>query len=87
MRHTIRFVLGVSALVLAGCAASDDRQWMKMGEHYTKEEFLRDYKDCSRDRVLDASCMKERGWVRMNASQSEAPPPPPLTPPRGRGRY
>ena len=87
MRSRIAFAIVVCALGMIGCSATDARQWMKVEQRYTKEEFQRDYRECSRRGDLDDVCMRQRGWVAVNPAKSEAPPPPPATPPRGRGRY
>ena len=86
MRFHLSLLLFVlSVLALAGCFA-DRRDWMKVDQRYTKEEFQRDYKDCGGSSTdPDEACMRARGWVPVNPPKSEAPPPPP--PPRSRGRY
>jgi len=67
------------AVTLAGCAA--EKQWMKVGEPYTTEEFRRDYAECSKtkDGQLDDECMRSLGWVDMKPSKgdrtSDKPPP------------
>jgi hypothetical protein len=80
-------LIALSLLGLAGCSASDDREWMKVDKRYTKEEFQRDYKECSRKGDLDDACMRQRGWVSVNPSKAEPVNPgnfDPLAPP-GRG--
>jgi hypothetical protein len=72
-------------LVLAGCGTTDDREWMKVNERYTKEEFQRDYRECSRKKdTVDEPCMRQRGWLPVSPSRSDAPPPPGPSPQRGR---
>jgi hypothetical protein len=85
MRLRVEFLVVLAALGLAGCSTSQ-HEWMKVDQRYTREEFQRDYKECSRGGDLDETCMKNRGWVSVNPSKSEAAPPPPATP-RSRGRY
>jgi hypothetical protein len=58
--------LAVLAAV-AGCA-SDERQWLKLNEKYTTEEFRRDFAACSKGGRLDEACMRNRGWVAVNPS-------------------
>jgi hypothetical protein len=58
---------------LTGCAA-DDRQWMKINEKYTTEEFRRDYAACSTSGGLDEECMKRRGWVAVTAPKQADKP-------------
>jgi hypothetical protein len=63
----------VMGLVAWGCA-SDDRQWMKVGEKYTTAEFRRDYTECSRRGTLDEACLRGRGWVDVKAGKPEEKP-------------
>lgn len=70
---TILFGLGLAA-VLAGCASGDDREWMKISEKYTTEEFRRDYAECSKGGKLDEDCMKRRGWVAVTTPKQEDKP-------------
>ena len=77
---TILTGLGL-AVVVAGCA-SDDREWMKIGEKYTTDEFRRDYAECSKGSNLDEECMKRRGWVAVTAPKQEDKP---FSDPRRRG--
>jgi hypothetical protein len=65
MRWTLGLILTCAALIAAGCA-SDDRQWMKLSEKYTTEDFRRDHAACSKGGRLDDSCMRGRGWVAVN---------------------
>ena len=71
-------------LGLAACA-STDREWMKINESYTKEEFRRDVDQCTRGITLDEACMKSRGWVSVTGKQAKPTEPPgqqtPGTPP------
>ena len=53
----------VLAVVLTGCASEPTRDWMKVSEKYTVEDFRRDYAACSRSGKLDDACMRDRGWV------------------------
>jgi hypothetical protein len=85
MRIRAGLLVLLSVTGLAACGGTK-YEWMKVDQRYTKEEFQRDYKECSRGGDLDEKCMKDRGWVPVNPSMSEAPPPPPATP-RSRGRY
>lgn len=62
------------ATLLAGCGPADDREWMKVGQRYTTEEFRRDYRDCSKDGRLDDECMKSRGWVAVTPGKVEEKP-------------
>jgi len=75
---------------LGGCV-TDEREWMKLNERYTTEEFRRDREACSKSGKLDDVCMRSRGWVAVNpGTKAEAPKDPharDLAPPSGRGRY
>jgi hypothetical protein len=85
MRTDLAIVLGLACLGLAACV-SDSREWMKVGQQYSTAEFRRDYRECTRDRALDDACMRQRGWVPVSPSRTDAPPTPDQPPPR-RGRY
>ena len=82
MRGWVTVFVGTTALGLAACGSLDDREWMKVNDKYTQEEFRKDYRECTRKAGLDEGCMRQRGWVSVNPSKSEAPPPPPKTPSR-----
>ena len=71
MRTTRALALLALAAALAGCGGADDRQWMKINERYTTEEFQRDYKACSPKSTLDDDCMRNRGWVEVSRSKTE----------------
>lgn len=73
----------VLATVLAGCT-SDTREWMKVNQKYTTEEFRRDYRECSRDGKLDDECMKSRGWVAVAPGKVDEKKIDPLSQPAGR---
>jgi hypothetical protein len=85
MRYRLAVPILLLALPLAGCGAHDDREWMKVNQSYTKAEFQRDHRECSRKGDLDEACMRQRGWVAVNPSKSEPPKPP--DPLQQRGRY
>jgi hypothetical protein len=78
MSRTIgQIVTLVALLVLAGCA-SDEREWMKLNQKYTVEEFRRDHAACSKTGKLDDACMRGRGWVAVNPSGKPETPKDPL---------
>ena len=52
--------LGLGVLV-AACSGLDEREWMKVDQKYTAEEFRRYYRECSKSGKLDEECMKNRG--------------------------
>lgn len=65
MRWTIGPILMFAVLVIGGCA-SDERQWLKLDEKYTTEDFRRDHAACSKGGELDEKCMRSHGWVAVN---------------------
>ena len=73
------------AVILAGCGGFDEREWMKVDQKYTTEEFRRDYRECSKGGTLDDECMKRRGWVAVTPPKTEPKAPDPLAQPSGRG--
>lgn len=77
IRRAVLLVL-LPLSLLAGCASSDDREWMKPGGSYTQADFKRDVAACTRSGRLDDACMKERGWVAVT------PPKSPETAPQQR---
>jgi hypothetical protein len=76
MPRTLLLLIAMDALLaFAGCA-SPERQWMKVGQQYTVEEYRRDHAACLKNGKLDEDCMRSRGWVDL-APNVEKPPPPP----------
>ena len=69
--RTIHALAVLALAAAAGCGSSDDRQWMKISQRYTTEEFQRDYKACSPKSALDEDCMRDRGWVEVSRSKTE----------------
>jgi hypothetical protein len=89
MRRPLGPILAAALLAGAGCA-SDDRQWLKLNEKYTTEDFRRDHAACSKGGKLDDTCMRSRGWVAVNPSgkaETKDPNAHNLGPPSGRTRY
>jgi hypothetical protein len=85
-------VLTLTALLAAAGCASDERQWMKLREKYTTQDFQRDHAACSKGGKLDEACMRSRGWVAVNPSgkvETRDPLARELGPPSQRppGRY
>jgi hypothetical protein len=85
MRPTWVLIGAGLAAALTGCA-SDTREWMKVDQKYTTEEFRRDYRECSPGGKLDDECMKSRGWVAVSPGKTEEKKVDPLAQPAGRGR-
>jgi hypothetical protein len=79
-RHCL--LLLVASLIPVGCSSERDRQWYKPGVNYTVAEFTRDRDECTKNRVLDEQCMKQKGWVPLT-SDREPPKGPPAANPRG----
>ena len=69
------FFLGVTVLSLNACGSGSDKQWTKAGENYTVAEFQRDQTECTKGKVLDEDCMKDRGWIAISADRDKGPPP------------
>jgi len=63
------------SIALAACSSGPEKQWYKPGANYTVAEFQRDQKECTKNKVLDEECMKERGWVALSADVDKGPPP------------
>ena len=90
MRWITWTITAAVVLMTAGCGI-DERQWLKVDQKYTTEEFRRDHAACTRDGKLDDACMRSRGWVAVNpmgkGEQKGDPNTSPLgATPRG-GRY
>jgi hypothetical protein len=90
MRRSIGPILTVAALLaLAGCS-TDERQWLKLNEKYTSDEFRRDHAACSKGGKLDDACMRDKGWVAVNPfgkAEARDPRADVLGPPSQRTRY
>jgi hypothetical protein len=90
MRRHLGPILTVGALLAAAGCSSDDRQWLKLNQKYTTQEFQRDHAACSKSGKLDEACMRERGWVAVNPAgkgETRDPHAQNLAPPAGRARY
>ena len=57
-------------LLIAACSTTE-KEWMKINQSYTTEEFRRDFAACSKGSRLDEACMRSRGWVDVNAGRYE----------------
>ena len=69
------FLLAVTVLSLTARASDPEKQWYKPGGNYTVAEFQRDRADCTKNKVLDEECLKERGWIAISADTDKGPPP------------
>jgi hypothetical protein len=72
MRRAYLLASAVSVVFLAGCAATDEKEWMKVGEKYTTEEFRKDMRECSKSGKVDDECMRARGWVSVSPGRAPA---------------
>ena len=87
----MRWTRALPALVLVlpaltGCV-TDERQWMKLNERYTVEDFQRDREACSKSGQLDDVCMRTRGWVAVSPGGKSEPQRDPLARDIGRPVY
>ncbi|HET7873987.1 MAG TPA: hypothetical protein VFN71_00575 [Methylomirabilota bacterium] len=74
----------VLAVGLGACGFTEEKQWYKPNQNYTVAEFQRDQATCTKSKMLDEACMKERGWVPLSADRGA----PVKAPEPGRGpRY
>lgn len=91
MPGVTRPVLTVAVLLAAAACSSDERQWLKLNQKYSTEDFRRDHAACSKGGTLDDACMRSRGWVAVNPSGKGETPKDPfardLGPAPGRIRY
>jgi hypothetical protein len=90
MRRHLGPILTAAALLAAPGCSSDDRQWLKLNQKYTTEEFRRDHAACWKNGKLDDACMRERGWVAVNPTgkgETRDPHAQNLGAPAGRTRY
>jgi len=78
IRRSMVFFIFVASLTLIGCSTERDRQWYKPGANYTVAEFTRDRDECTKGRMLDDQCMKQKGWVPLTSDRepSKAPANP-----------
>ena len=65
--------LALTALSLSACDYGPEKQWYKPSG-YTMAEFQRDEAECTKSKVLDEECMKERGWVAISADKDTSSP-------------
>jgi hypothetical protein len=90
----MRWGRGLPALLVAlaglGGCVTDEREWMKLNERYTIDDFRRDREACMKSGKLDDVCMRSRGWVAVNpGGKAETPKDPharDLAPPAARDR-
>ena len=66
--------LALGAVSACASSPSDKREWMKVNEKYTGDEFRRDVATCSKSGVLDDACMRARGWVDVSSQKIEKAP-------------
>ncbi len=75
-------LISMGLFSLAGCALEPERQWYKPNQDISAAELKRllqrDYAECSKNRVLDESCMHQRGWVSLSGDRE--PPARPQQP-------
>jgi hypothetical protein len=54
------------ALSLGACSLDAEKQWYKPSGNYSTAEFDRDSKACTKNRVVDEDCLKQRGWAPLS---------------------
>jgi hypothetical protein len=67
-----RFAVAALALgvLVTGCQSLEpERQWYKPSGDYSSAEFERDSKACTKDRILNAQCLEQRGWVSLSGDR------------------
>jgi len=81
-------VVPVIILIVSACGSATDKQWYKPSADYTTAEFERDRVDCTpKNKSLDETCMKERGWLPLSGDIGPAVKTPAIPPrPKG-GKY
>jgi len=62
-------LLATCAISLAACATEPEKQWYKPGVSYTMADFERDQAACTKNKVVDEDCLKERGWVSLTTDK------------------
>ncbi len=65
-------LLALGLIGILGSCTSTNREWMKIGQPYTVEEFRRDFAQCTKSKELDEACMRDRGWVDMNRGAEQS---------------
>jgi hypothetical protein len=80
-------LISMGLFSLAGCTLEAERQWYKPNQDISAAELKRllqrDYAECTKNRVLDESCMRQRGWVSLSGDRE--PPARPQPTPKGGG--
>ena len=76
-------VASIPLFSLAACTLEPDRQWYKPGGNYTIAEFKQDQTACTKNRVLDEQCLRQRGWIPLTGDRE---PPARSSQPSSRGQ-
>ena len=61
--------LALLLLTEVGCSTQPERPWYKKDS--TTAEFNRDRDSCTKDKRLDQTCMKTKGWVQVSPDRPE----------------
>ena len=83
-------LLSIAALAVTGCTDSQaDKQWYKPNVNYTAADFERDRTACTdkKTKILDESCMTERGWVALGGDIGPAVKAPDPSSGKTKGKY
>jgi hypothetical protein len=84
MTRLAAYVCALALVVpLGACSLDPEPQWYKPSGSYTSAEFDRDSRACTKSRVVDEDCLKQRGWVPLSG---DIAPKVPERPPAGASR-
>ena len=73
-RWTLLLSLATCVISLAACSTETEKQWYKPGVSYTMADFERDQAACTKNKVVDEDCLKERGWVAISTDKDTSNP-------------
>ena len=68
-RWMLLLVTCVIPLSLVACSTEAEKQWYKPGVSYTMADFERDQVACTKNKVVDEDCLRERGWVSLTTDK------------------
>jgi hypothetical protein len=88
MKYLFLLVVGI-ILIASACGPATDKQWYKPNVDYTTADFERDRVACTpkESKVLDETCMKERGWLPLSGDIGPAVKAPNIPSRQKGGKY